>query len=58
MLEPFDYDGTDLDCLETFQIKGDKLMCLIKKTEKPSANTVYMIYHNSKSNAFEIKVDD
>ena len=43
LAEPFDYDGTDLDCLEPFHINKDTLVYLIKKTDHNTSNNVHLI---------------
>ena len=46
LADPYDYDGTDLDCLDTFQINKDTLRYLINNTEQPTSNNMHLIYQN------------
>ena len=54
----FDFDRTDLDYLEPFQINEDTLIYLIKKTEQPTANSVHLLYRNGNNNASKSEKDD
>ena len=58
MADPFDYDGTDLDLLEPFQINKDNMIYLIKKTEHPTVNNVHLIDRNSHRTASEREGDN
>ena len=48
--ETSDYNGTDFNCLDPFQITEDILIYLINNTEQPTINSVCLIFLNGSSN--------
>ena len=58
LAEPFDYNRTDLDCLDPFKINKDLLIYLTNNTDQNTSNNVNLIYRNGNINVSASEEDD